>query len=262
MVFTFLIAAATIASSVPPAKASWNADRLHDKKGCRSQIEELAGVAASDDQTYINYARILRRHVLSNPGPNHRVHARAALAKLLLLRVKAIDPSSEDCIDTNAPLRAADARLIAPWLELADKGAPGVPELREALQGTDQTPEAVGKRMLAAYALSLSGISPDMTMITEMNKVIAAELNADVKFEEILALAAYAQRSKDAFGSLRTLLMTTKDCSYAEAAAASLPGEDLRYRLYRSLDDTADARGRKLRIWVRAKSYSGCPSKR
>lgn len=95
-------------------------------------------------------------------------------------------------------------------------------------------------------------------MIEELRVLVLGERDPVVRLELALALAAYAQRTKDAFVVFRHWLMTEADCGFAEAVAFNLPGEDLRYRLFHGLAKESSARGRNLRKWIRAGTYEGC----
>lgn len=146
---------------------------------------------------------------------------------------------------------------VAPWFDAANGGASTVPQLRQAL--TDQKPEGRTIRLLvAANSLALTGIMPSAEMINEMAGLIATESDANVRLELTLALAAYAQRTKDAFVVLRTLLLKEKDCGFVEAVAFNLPGEDLRYRLFHGLAKEPGTRARNIRKWIREKKFVGC----
>lgn len=137
---------------------------------------------------------------------------------------------------------------------LSDAGVRGATELRKLLVDPATPPL---RRAIAAHALSLNGAIPDQPMTEELLALIARENDPVARFEEALALAAYAQRSKTSFTRFKKLLLEEKDCAFAEALAVSLPGEDLRYRLFHGVG-TKTVRARQVRAWLRAKSATGC----
>ena len=253
---------------------------LLEDEDCARVVGVARETLQGGEAAYIEGTRALRQAVLEATGPRHRARARRALIKILLGHLRnhvetqcdqARFPLAHAEVDGNTTAHAPDAkalaaqaqqssslpRRLAALYDLAEAGGAGVPTLLAALQGSPRNNEPA-VRLLAANSLPLTGVEPTKALLAALNTRLDHEPDRAVRFEETLALAAFAGRSKDALASFRKRLLSERDCDFAQATALSLPSHDLRLVLYKRLAHEQSARAVQIRRWVRATRFRPC----
>jgi hypothetical protein len=254
-------------ASPPPADAvpaDMGAARIVDDPDCAAQIAALAKRARAGAAAYHGFARELRTIALENPGPKHRRVARRALVKLLLLRAELVTAGEKPACDAaTGPLTAADLTGLENVYGLAEGGAPAAKALADVLRKNADDAGAEALRIVAANSLASTGAVPPADAAVELDRWIDAAAKrsgpaaAVARLELALALAAHAQRAKEAYAILQARLLRD-DCAFAATLAYELPSEDLRYSLFRKLRDDKRARAQAIRQWVRAPKLPVC----
>jgi hypothetical protein len=251
-------------SPANPAAADAGAAAVVDERDCVLQIAALAKRARADAATYHLFARELRGIAIENPGPKHRRTARRALVKLLLLRGGLVQPSApHGCVAAEGPLAATELTGMQEAYDWADGGVPAAAKLADLLRRSAGDPAVKGLRIVAANSLALTGVIPTPKDIAELDAWLTAAARekgpaADVlRLELALALAAHAQKAKEAYTALQEHLLRDP-CPFPATLAFELPSEDLRYSLFRKLRDDQRPRAQAVRKWVRSQRLPSC----
>lgn len=110
---------------------------------------------------------------------------------------------------------------------------------------------------MAANSLCHNSSIPNARDIDLVLYALGKEVQPDVAFEMIMTLAAYAQKEKTALPHLRSMLLSPKTPRFlAQRIALELPGEDVRYRLFKDLEQVEGKRSADVRRWIRARKFT------
>lgn len=221
-------------------------DDLIDHVTCPSRPPLISLLVGLETEAYASYTKVLREAALERGVRPARGRARSALIEAVATRAgvplsPALDPATAR--DPTCPPRLAPA-LVDLYAATTPADAP---RLHAALASPD-----LATRLVAANAISHAGATPSAGDVATVLAAMRRETQGDAKFELIMAFASHVQRNKTALPELRALLLSEETPSVlARRIARELPGEDLRYRLFRDLASVEGRRAVAIRGWIR-----------